>query len=229
MIDSILLFYRKNCYYSKSLISFLKKKTRKLYLVENENNKKFKNLKNLKKRNYSYIFCFRSFYILKKDLIKKAKIAAINFHPGPPNYRGIGCLNYAIYEGSKYYGTTCHIINEQIDNGKIIDVKKFRLHRKYSVDDLQKITYTVMLKQAKEVIKNLSKNKKYLDKKIMNNNSKKWSKKIESRMELDKFYEIKITDKKSTIKKKIRATYTNLYKPYIKLHGYTFEYKKINK
>ena len=162
MIESVLLFYRKDCSYSKKLISFLRKNTKKLYLVENNKNKKILNIRKLKKKKYSYIFCFRSFYILKKNLIKKAEIAAINFHPGPPNYKGIGCLNYAIYEKSKYYGTTCHLINERIDNGKIIDVKKFKLSKKYSVDDLQKKTYTVMLKQAKQIIKNLLANKKYL-------------------------------------------------------------------
>ena len=227
MIETALLFYRKNCKYSEKLIIFLKKYTKNLYLVENENNKAIKNIKKIKKRKYDYIFCFRSFYILKKDLISKAKIAAINFHPGPPNYRGIGCLNYAIYEGANLYGSTCHIIDEKIDNGKIIDVKKFKLSKKYSVDDLQKITYTVMLKQAKEIIKNLSINKKYLNEKIMQNKKFQWSKKIKNRKKLDKFYEIKINDTKSNIEKKIKATYTNLYKPFIKLHGYIFEFKKI--
>mgnify|MGYP006097779971 FL=1 len=226
MIESVLLFYRKDCSYSKKLIFFLRKNTKKLYLVEDNKNKKILNIRKLKKKKYSYIFCFRSFYILKKDLIKKAKIAAINFHPGPPNYKGIGCLNYAIYEESKYYGTTCHLINERIDSGKIIDVKKFKLSKKYSVDDLQKKTYTVMLKQGKQIIKNLSANKKYLERKIIENKNIKWIKRMKNRKQLNKFYEIKTTDTKLSIDKKIKSTYTNLYKPYIKFHGYLFEYKK---
>ena len=83
-----------------------------------------------------------------------------------------------------------------------------------------------MLKQAKEIIKNLSINKKYLNEKIMQNKKFQWSKKIKNRKKLDKFYEIKINDTKSDIEKKIKATYTNLYKPFIKLHGYIFEFKK---
>ena len=54
---------------------------------------------------------------------------AINFHPGPPNYRGIGCLNFALLSNEKYYGVTAHIINEKIDNGKILSFKKFRLKK----------------------------------------------------------------------------------------------------
>ena len=51
-----------------------------------------------KKIKFDYIFVLRSHFILKKKLINQAKYAAINFHPGPPRYRGIGCVNYAIYE-----------------------------------------------------------------------------------------------------------------------------------
>ena len=56
--------------------------------------------------------------IIKKNLINNCKIAAINFHPGPPEYRGIGCLNFALYNNEKFYGCTSHIMNEKIDDGK---------------------------------------------------------------------------------------------------------------
>ena len=62
------------------------------------------------------------------ELLKKVNKAAINFHPGPPEYRGTGCVNYALYENSKFYGCTAHLINEKVDNGKIIDVKKFNIN-----------------------------------------------------------------------------------------------------
>ena len=48
---------------------------------------------------------------------------AINFHPGPPEYRGVGCVNYAFFDNVKSYGCTAHRINQKIDNGPIIDVK----------------------------------------------------------------------------------------------------------
>ena len=55
----------------------------------------------------------------------------INFHPGPPERRGIGCTNYAIYEKSKNYGVTLHEINEKIDSGNILKVKRFKINFKY--------------------------------------------------------------------------------------------------
>ena len=84
----------------------------------------------IEKQKFDYIFCFRSFYILKKKDINKTKIAAINFHPGTPEYRGIGCINFAIYNNEKFYGSTAHLIDEKIDNGKILDVRKFQIRKK---------------------------------------------------------------------------------------------------
>ena len=75
-------------------------------------------------KKYDVIICFRSHFLLKEKHLKAAKIAAINFHPGPPKYRGVGCVNSAILNGEKSYGTTAHLINNKIDNGKIIDVYK---------------------------------------------------------------------------------------------------------
>ena len=103
MFNSVLYFGRKDCLYSSKIKELLKKSSKKFYYIESD----FKNKKISKKiiNNLSidYIFCFRSFYILKEDLIKKTRVAAINFHPGPPEYRGTGCINYALYDNSKFH------------------------------------------------------------------------------------------------------------------------------
>ena len=56
-----------------------------------------------------YIVCFRSLFVLPKRLIDKASIAAINFHPAPPEYPGSGCINFALYDEVNEYGVT-HIL-----------------------------------------------------------------------------------------------------------------------
>ena len=63
---------------------------------------------------------------------------AINFHPGTPEYRGIGSVNFALYNNSKYYGSTAHLISKQIDYGKIIDIKKFRIPKSYGIESVYK-------------------------------------------------------------------------------------------
>jgi len=49
----------------------------------------------------------------------------INFHPGPPEYPGIGCFNYAIYDSAKQFGATAHIMKPKVDTGEIIGVNRF--------------------------------------------------------------------------------------------------------
>jgi methionyl-tRNA formyltransferase len=63
-------------------------------------------------------------WIVPADLLNDAKVA-INFHPGPPEYPGYGCNNFAIYEGAQEYGVTCHHMAPRVDTGKIVDVMRF--------------------------------------------------------------------------------------------------------
>ena len=75
---------------------------------------------NFRKNYFDYIFNFRSFLILNTKILKMAKIASINFHPAPPKYRGRGGINYALYNEEKKFGVTVHLMDQKIDNGKII-------------------------------------------------------------------------------------------------------------
>lgn len=63
-------------------------------------------------------------WIVPADLLERAEIA-INFHPGPPEYPGYGCNNFAIYEGAREYGVTCHRMAPRVDTGAIVAVKRF--------------------------------------------------------------------------------------------------------
>lgn len=220
-LGTVLLMGRSNCSYSKKIRKFLQKKSKKFYYFESHEigekiHKKYLNL------NYDYIFCFRSFYILKNNLLKKVKKAAINFHPAPPEYRGTGCVNYALLDNSKFYGCTAHLINDKVDNGKIVDVRKFNINKEISISKVLIKTYKEMYSMAISLIKNIKKNPDFLEKQILKNKNIKWSNKIKKLVDLDNFYQIKKNIKKKDLLKKIRATETPRFKPYIKLHGKKF-------
>jgi len=217
----VLFMGRSKCPYSKKIKNLLKKKSKKLYYFESNKIGEAINNKYLK-LNYDYIFCFRSFYILKKNILKKVKKAAINFHPGPPEYRATGCVNYAVYENSKFYGCTAHIINEKIDSGKIIDVKKFSISRNDNIPKILNKTYKVMSNQAISLINQIKINPNFIKKKIEKNKKIKWSNKIKKIKHLDNFYIINKNIKKKDFLNKIRATDTLKFKPYIKLYGKKF-------
>ena len=125
MFNKILFLKRKNDFFSKKIISELKKKSRSLRVITTDG----RNIKINLNTKFDFIFSFRSHYILKKKLLNNVNYGAINFHPGPPEYRGIGCVNYALYDNSENYGVTAHLIDEKIDHGKIINIKKFKIKK----------------------------------------------------------------------------------------------------
>ena len=69
-----------------------------------------------------YIISYLSRWIVPKSVINSAKKAAINFHPASPDYPGIGCSNFALYDESIIYGVTCHHMDSKVDTGKIIAI-----------------------------------------------------------------------------------------------------------
>ncbi len=203
----ILFLARKNDKYSKQCEKYLKGKFKKVIRIDEKINSKIFN----KKLNFNpdLILLFRHKSILKNDLIQKAKIACINFHPSPPSYRGMGGVNYAIYNEDKYFGCTCHLIeNQKIDSGKIIHVKKFLVKKKPDLTYLLKKTHMNLQKQMLYVIPHIvSKNK--INHMIQKFKHVKWSKKYYNKDHLDNFYIIKPNEKE--LDKKIRATYLNKY------------------
>ena len=103
-----------------------------------------------------YIFCFRSLYILPKQLIDRAEFAAINFHPGPPEYPGSGCLNFALYDDAASYGVTAHIMNEKIDNGAIIECRRFPILSDDRIESLLEKSHHAMFDLFLEITTEVS-------------------------------------------------------------------------
>ncbi|HUS01936.1 MAG TPA: formyltransferase family protein [Chitinophagaceae bacterium] len=83
------------------------------------------------------IISYLSQWIIPGTLLKKAAIAALNFHPGPPAYPGIGCTNFAIYDNVDEFGVTCHHMAAKVDTGQIVAVKRFPV---YETDTVYSIT-----------------------------------------------------------------------------------------
>jgi methionyl-tRNA formyltransferase len=220
MKKNILFIHKKNCSYSIKLIKLLKKK----FLLKTSSSNIYSEILKISKTNkFDYIILFRSHVILKKNILRMSKFGVINFHPSTPNYRGIGGINFAIYNNEKYFGSTVHYINEKIDNGKIINVKKFKINKKNKMlNHLYTQTLNGMYNQAKFIFSNLNK----LDLLCKNAKNEKWSKKLYKKKDLENLYKIKSTNiKKGELKKIIKATNNENFKPYINLYGYTFRLK----
>ena len=212
---------RKNCNFSIKIRKFIKKYSNKFYYLESKIIGE-KIPRKFYKPKYDYIFCFRSFYIIRNNLLKKVKKAPINFHPSPPEFRGAGGINYTLYKKLNFFGTTAHLMSKKIDYGKILDVRKFKINNKESVEKILNKTYKISTKQIFYVVNELLKNQNNLSKLIKKNQKIKWSRKYNTIKDLNKFYKINIRVTKSEFLRKIHATNTSKFKPFITLHGHKF-------
>tara|TARA_X000000950_G_scaffold288608_1_gene406272 strand:+ start:17477 stop:18160 length:684 start_codon:yes stop_codon:yes gene_type:complete len=205
--------------FSKKFITILKKKFYQvdIYLSKNFNDKPRKKLLRWKG---DIIISFRNHYLLNSRMIKSAKICAINFHPGPPEYRGIGCINFALLKNEKKYGATVHLIEKKVDNGKILDVSYLKIKKNQNIDQILRNTYIAQISQLKKILKKLIYYKFEVKKLFI---KKKWSKKLYLRKNLEKLYNIKPNLGKKKFFSILRATNTKNFKPFIYLHGCKFK------
>jgi methionyl-tRNA formyltransferase len=76
-----------------------------------------------------YIISFKSDLILSQQCLSSVRCRAINFHPSCPKYRGIGGEYYAIWNGDGEFGATCHVMDNAVDHGHILDVIEFPIEK----------------------------------------------------------------------------------------------------
>lgn len=91
------------------------------------------------------IISYLSQWIVPETLLKKATIAALNFHPGPPEYPGIGCTNFAIYNQADEFGVTCHHMVAKVDTGNIVAVTRFPVFENDTVYSITQQCYNHIL------------------------------------------------------------------------------------
>ena len=173
-----------------------------------------------------YIFCFRSLFVLPKYLIDKAKIGAVNFHPAPVEYPGSGCLNFALYDNATHYGVTAHIMNEKVDNGAILKCQRFPILPSDTVDTLLQRTHLKLVNLFFDVATDLVLGgKESLDRMVLSSSGEKWRGDATKMKDFEKLQLVPVDVSEVELEKIIRATYTETFPPYIRLHGYDFVLK----
>lgn len=174
---------------------------------------------NINNWNGEYIVSYLSRWIVPTYLLKKARIAAINFHPGPPEYPGFGCYNFALYENAKEYGVTCHHMADHVDTGDIIAVRRFPILPTDNVSTLITRTHDYQLVLFYEIMSII------IEGRDLPKSEEKWKRRPFTRRDLNELSKIMPDMSKEEIIKRIRATSFDTWKPFIELHGLTFELK----
>jgi methionyl-tRNA formyltransferase len=166
-----------------------------------------------------YIISYLSRWVVPASLLKQARKAAFNFHPASPEYPGIGCNNFALYENATAYGVTCHHMEAKVDTGAIIAVKRFPLYPSDDVASLLTRTYEHQLELFYEIVGGISSGQP------LPSSDEKWTRKPFTREEFNELFIITPDMSEEEIAKRIRATTFKHWKPYIVLGKHTFELK----
>lgn len=101
-----------------------------------------------------WIISFRGDLIVPERIYTRARKGAINIHPSPPWFRGLGGQYYAIYEHHQRYGSTCHHLAKSVDSGDIIDVRYFTIAPGETVTSLRHSVGAHSLSQFVELVAN---------------------------------------------------------------------------
>jgi len=168
-------------------------------------------------KEFDYVISYISPWIVPKGVFDNTKIAAINFHPGPPEYPGIGCTNFAIYNGEKEFGITVHHMKEKVDSGDIITVKRFPVFNNDTVYSLTKRCYAYIYIAFVEMFSLI------LDNKSLPLSNEQWKRTPFTRRELNELCRITKDLPEDEIKRRIKATsYPQMPGAFIELGGTRF-------
>lgn len=159
------LFKNNICLHKVLLYSNKKKHSLEKFIIANGIKVKFfqsKSINNIKifdeiRKTLSKYFVYSGYpgEIVKKNLLKSKKI--IHLHPGfLPNFKGSTTMYYSLLLTNKIY-CTCIRLNEKIDEGKIMYIKKFKkpkdlklLESKYDNEIRAKTLIEFLLKGKKK-------------------------------------------------------------------------------
>ncbi len=214
--DSVLFCGRKDDSLSDQLIHFLTKRFANVdvSLGSRPNEPLAPALQNW---SGDYILSFRSLSILPVSLLKRARVAALNFHPGPPEYPGIGCINFALYDGASEFGVTCHHMEEKPDSGAIVIVRYFEIAPEDNVESLLNRTHLHLVSQFKEVVQNIASGIP------LGESRQSWRGKATTRRDMERLYRLPPDIDGRELMRRIRATSYRNFQPWIELHGCRFQ------
>jgi methionyl-tRNA formyltransferase len=164
-----------------------------------------------------YVISYLSRWIVPRVLLQKARRGAINFHPAPPEYPGVGCLNFALYDGCPYYGVTCHYMAPAVDTGRIIAVRRFPLLAGDDVALLLERTHQHLLTLFYEIVSAVVLNQPLPE------CAERWSRRPFTRLELDQLGHITPEMTEEEAARRVRATAFGPWKPFVTVAGLRFE------
>jgi methionyl-tRNA formyltransferase len=166
-----------------------------------------------------FIISYLSRWVVPAYLLERAKTASFNFHPASPEYPGIGCNNFALYEDARDYGVTCHHMAPRVDTGAIIAVKRFPIYPEDGVAELLERTYQHQIALFMEIVGLLARGES------LPVSQETWTRPPFTRTQFNELFEISRDMSREEVARRIRAISYEHWQPYTVIQGYRFEYR----
>ncbi len=170
---------------------------------------------------FDYLISYISPWLVPEKVLSNIKTASINFHPGPPEYPGIGCTNFAIYNGEKEFGITVHHMKEKVDSGDIITVERFPLFANDSVYSLTQRCYAYIYIAFVKIFHLI------ISGKPLPKSEEHWKRNPYTRRELNNLCVVTKEMSADELMRRIKATtYPGMPGAFIEMSGYKFKYSE---
>lgn len=137
--------------------------------------------------------------IIPGRVLRGLRQDAINMHPAPPAWPGIGSASYALYHGDRTFGVTAHRMTTQIDGGEIVRVTRFPVHPDDTCESLFERALDATLPVFYSVCDELSRTGS------VSASGDRWERPAISRAEFERWMILKPTDSPDEIARKVRA------------------------
>ena len=164
-----------------------------------------------------YVVSFLSPWIVPARVLDRARKAAINFHPGPPEYPGIGCYNFAIYDRAPEFGVTCHHMAPKVDTGALVRVARFPMLAGETVETLKDRTMVCLLSVFYDVMTRILRDG------TVPESSERWARRPYTRHELEDLCRITVDMPGEEIDRRVQATvFPGAPGPWLELGSHRF-------
>ena len=211
---------REDCEYSRKLLSLLSSAEVVSYLSRTRGERLPEQVLSW---SGDYIFAFRSLAIVPMDTVKSASLAAVNFHPGPPEYPGSGCTNYALYEGAETFGVTAHLMEKVVDSGRILSSRRFPVAVEDNLDTLTEKTHSELFSLARKIMSDALLDPGWIHRALVERDPNiTWSGTRKLISSIDELTEIPSSITRSELERRVRAFHHPDFPLALTLHGRRF-------
>ena len=127
-------------------------------------NKEFKNLSNILNANYEIRHIHKTLKILSRNFVNEFYGKIINIHHSfLPSFKGAKPYHQAFERGVKIIGATAHFVNQNLDEGPIIEQDVEKVDHELSPSDLVAIGKDIESRVLYKAIKNFSEGRVFLN------------------------------------------------------------------